>query len=180
MSSRADIEDYLHGAMSAEDAGGFEDALFASADTSVAREVQSVLWLSDAIRVLRDHEASVSMTCVRADLDAFRARGGRMEAWTLEDGGRVRQPIAPDTQLVVGRLPLPLADVRRVDLEIADPDGPGRFPRVNDVEVDRAEDCVWVPCAARVALASQVTVFRLFAHHTDGRVTTHQYTAELG
>ncbi len=180
MSRRADIEDYLHGALDADAATSFEDALFASADASIAREVREVLDFADAIKGLRAREASIGMTCMKADIEAFRARGGRVDEWVIDEGATLRRGVPPDATLCVGRLPLVLEDVRRVDLEIADSGEPGRFPRVNDVEVDRAEGCVFVPCAPSVALASQVTVFRLIAHRTDGRITTHEYTAEIG
>lgn len=180
MSRRADIEDYVHGALDGDAAASFEDALFASADAQVAREVREVLDFADAIKSVRAREASIGMTCLKADLDAFRARGGRIDEWAIDDGATLRRGVSPDTMLMVGRLPLVLDDVRRVDLEIAEARGPSRFPRVNDVDVDRAEGCVWVPCAPHVALSSEITTFRLFAHHTDGRVTTHEYTAEIG
>lgn len=176
MTSPTDIEEYVYGAMDAAEAERFEDALFAKPQPSVARAAREVLDLADAIRGLETREVSISMTCTLEALDAFEARGHRIQRQLLRDGDALEMRVDATSDLVVAVLALDLEGVHRVDLDLIDPDGTSRGVHAVDVDVDRVAKCVIVPCDPSVALASAATLFRLHAHRADGRRTTHDYT----
>ncbi|MDQ3036895.1 MAG: hypothetical protein M3Y87_31165 [Myxococcota bacterium] len=171
------IEAYLLGGMGDADAARFEDALFD--DRESAAPVRALLALIDAARRLHAIETTLGMTTSAAALEALEARGKRVQRHTMRDGDRADAAIGDGVDLLVARLELDLARVRRVDLELLDPDGTSRGLRSDDVDVDHDAGCVWVPCAPRVALASRSTLFRLHAHREDGAVTTHDYVGSV-
>jgi hypothetical protein len=167
------IERYLVGDVTDDDAAHIEDALFSDPDSSAT--VRELLTLIDAARRLHASETTLDMTTSAAALRDLEARGKRVQRHAIRDGERADAALSGAVDLVVARLELDLTAVRRVDLELLDPDGASRGLRTDDVEVDREVGCVWVPCAPRVALASRVTLFRLHAHREDGAVTIHDY-----
>lgn len=177
MTSPEQIEGYLFGDMGDADAARLEDALFD--DPAAAAPVRELLALIDTARRLHASETTLGMTTSAPALDALEARGKRVQRHAMRDGDRADAAVGDGVDLLVARLELDLERVRRVDLELLDPDGTSRGLRADDVDVDRDTGCVWVPCAPRVALASRITLFRLHAHREDGAVTTHDYVGAV-
>lgn len=182
MTTHEEIADYLLGAMADEDADRFEDALFGGAlghDDDASQQVSEVLQLLDLARSVHAVETTLGLTTTADAVAALESRGKKVQRYEVREGETVRAPVDPDAALVLSRLALKLEDVARVDLEILDVDGTTRGASAEDVEVDRNADCVWVPCDPRVAIAAQRTLFRLRAHHQDGRVTQHDYVGSV-
>lgn len=110
-------------------------------------------------------------------VERLRAQGLRLREYRVPRDGSVLCTVAPEDDLVIGRLQAPLADVARVDLvsRIAgQPDEHGE-----DVPFDRARGEVLIaPDLVRLrAMPSHVQRIELFAVNADG-VTTRlgEYT----
>lgn len=175
MTAEERIEAYLFDASWDDaEAARLEDELFADAAAS-APIVRDLIELADGARRLRGAETTLGATTSARALAAFEAEGKRVLRVEVPEGVTVRARLDAGVDLVVARLPLALEGVRRVDLELLDPDGASRGVRALDVDVDRERGCVWVPCAPAVAVASRATLFRLHAHRDGGAVTVHDY-----
>jgi hypothetical protein len=173
VSSSERLEDYLFGSMDEGEAARFEEAMFD--DPEAPAQVASLLALLDTARSLHAAETTLGMTTSAAAIAAFEARGGRTQRYEAREGAPVRAPVDAGADLLIGRLELDLRGVERVDLELLDVDGTSRGAHAMDVEVDREQGCVWVPCAPEVAIASEATLFRVHAHRDDGSITRHDF-----
>ena len=107
--------------------------------------------------------------------EQLRARGMRLREYRVPRNGSVNCTIAPEDQLLLSRLQVPLGGVDRIDLLVVTP--AGQF-RLEDVPFDAASgEVVLAPSLERVrAMPAQREVMRLIAIEAGGERLLGEYT----
>jgi len=109
-------------------------------------------------------------------LQAATASGLRVREYQLPPGGRVECTIAPDDDLLVGRMAGDFHDVERLDLTVEIDGHPG--PRLEDIPIaPNAAELIWLQSTpASRALGHTVLHLRLLAVEGDHERLVGDYT----
>lgn len=97
-------------------------------------------------------------------------RGVRIREYRLPHNGSVECTIAPDDDVLVSRLQVPLEGVQRLDMAMELSVGQGAPQRVEDIPFDaRAGEVLFLPSVAQVRrLPAHTVVLTLLAHEEGG------------
>jgi hypothetical protein len=88
----------------------------------------------------------VAMILSASFLARLQQRGMRIREYRLAHNGSVNCSVAPDDELVVARIDVPLTDVRQLDAVATQSFGPGITHRLHDIPFDaRAGQVLYVP-----------------------------------
>jgi hypothetical protein len=157
----ARLDDYVRGrdADGGATVDGYEEDLFARALAGDADELRFRDDLGSMVRALAGRGA-LDMWLTARDAAEVRASGVPATYYDLADVENPPPEIAPDAELVLARIPLPLAGVRAVDVDVLAPDG-RLLKRMPDVAFDPADGAVFACCdvgLARIASASRCLI----------------------
>jgi hypothetical protein len=123
-------------------------------------QLDSIVALADGIRkALRAGE--VGMTASDAFIHKLAERGVRLREYRLPVNGSVNCTVAPDDELLVSRLAVPLAGVQRLDGIGEASVMPGVLHRIDDIPFDPASgEVIFLPRLSQLRSAPEHT-FRL-------------------
>lgn len=146
------LDDYVRGHGEGLDDERYEDDLFARAVAGEAPELR----LRDALRgTFREMEArgTISPWITSADIARLRASGLRLQLAEVDPANPVALVLDDEAELLVTRVPLDLAGVRRLDVEITTPDG-RLLKKMPDLSFDPRDGAVFACCEMELARAT--------------------------
>jgi hypothetical protein len=164
----ARLDDYVRGRVG-EDDDAYEEALFARALADDAPELAFRARVGASLRTL-DARGTLDVWLTARDVERVRASGLRTFFHEIDPAHPVAPQLPADAELVITRVPIDLAGVRALDVEVLSPDG-RLLKRMPDVAFDPADGAIFACCEAelaRTAAASQ-TITRLWATDDGGR-----------
>lgn len=133
-------------------------------------QLDGIVALADGIReAFRAGE--VGMIASDAFIRKLAERGVRQREYRLPVNGSVNCTVAPDDELLVSRLSVPLAGVRRLDAIGEASEMPGVLHRIEDIPFDPASgEVIYLPRLSRVRPLQEHT-FRLVLQAVDAAGT---------
>ena len=157
----ARLDDYVRGHDVGDDTDvdSYEEDLFARALAGNADELRFRADLGSTLRAVAAGGA-LDMWLTARDAERVRASGVRATYYDLADVDHPPPDIAPDAELVLARIPLDLAGIRSVDVDVLAPDG-RVVKRMPDVAFDAADGAIFACCdvgLARIASASRCLI----------------------
>jgi hypothetical protein len=166
----ARLDDYVRGrdVDGAADVEAYEEDLFARALEGDADELRFRDDLASMVRQLVPR-GTLDLWLTAQEAARVRASGSRAVYYDLGDVTTPPPEISPEAELVVVRIPLNLAGVRALEIEVLASDG-RILKRMPDVAFDPADGAVFACCDANLARVAE----------TSGRVTRFWGTAGEG
>lgn len=162
------LDDYLSGAMADDDAGAYEDELFARAAAGAAPELTFVEGLRAAVRDAVKR-GTYDLYLTAAGVERVLAGGARVQRLDLANTPEHQRPVLErDAELVITRLPIDLAGVSALDVEIY---GGDRLSKVmRDVSFDPADGAIYLCCDGELArrTAGFLATTRFYARESGG------------
>jgi hypothetical protein len=146
------LDDYVRGRENGASVAEYETELFERALAGSAPEVAFHAGLASTLRLM-NARGSLDLWICERDIERVRASGlkAMVWEWTLEHP--LPPEIPPGTDLVITRIPLPLAGVRTIDAEIYSADG-RLLKRMPDVLFEPADGAIFACCEAELARAA--------------------------
>lgn len=157
------LDDYVRG-KDDTGVGEYEEQLFSRSLAGSAPEVAFFSSLASTLRRM-DARGTLDLWLCERDLERVRASGLKAVVWEWHPERPFPPEIPPGTDLVITRIPLPLAGVRSIDADIHATDG-RLLKRMPDVLFDPADGAVYACCEAelaRTATSAPRTVTKLWA-----------------
>lgn len=136
-------------------------------------------WLVDLARACRAvmHRGAVSVVLDHDFVRGLGAQGMQVREYRVARNGSVNCTVAPEDDLVVGRLQAPLQDVARLDLVYLDETGqPASRHRDIPFAADTGEVLLATRLASLRALPKSTVRLHLVAVGPDGEHTLGEYT----
>jgi hypothetical protein len=165
----AELDDYVRGKDSDAQAEAYEDKLFARALAGEAPELTFRAQLARTFNTM-DARGTLDLWLTSQDLARLLASGLRVMQFELDLAHPAVPDLSIDFDLLVTKIPLDLAGVRRLDAEVLSSDGV-LLKTMPDITFDPRDQAVYACCEAELArtAASVGSITRVWATDDHGR-----------
>jgi hypothetical protein len=163
------LDDYVRGAVDDAQAHEYEEDFFARSLAGEAPDLAFHVGLAATLREM-DARGTLELWVTARDVERIRASGLRVVLFELDMENPAMPEIPPGTDLLIGRVPLDLAGVRSLEVEVVSSDG-RVLKRMPDVLFDPADGAVFACCDADLAriAANADRTSRFWAVEDSGR-----------
>lgn len=173
--SLATLLDYWLHDSDAATTDAVDEHLFAC--EACGRRLDDLVALSDGVRAAF-RAGTVAVVASGAFVQRLTAQGGKVRTYRLPHNGSVNCTVAPEDELLVSHLEVPLQGVARVDAQLQLSLEPGVLHRLHDIPFDpQAGAVVFLPKLAQIRpLPAHTLEVTLVAVAPDGQRPLGHYT----
>jgi len=170
------LDDYLRGAHSDEQAHAYEEDLFARALAAEAPELGFRAALQGTLREMAAR-GTISPWLTAHELDRVLASGLRVRQFELDLARPAMPDLSGEFDLLVTKVPIDLSGVHRLDAEVLTLEGV-LLKTMPDIAFDPADRAVYACCEAELArtAGSVRTITRVWAVDDQGRRLVSEIT----
>lgn len=160
----ARLDDYVRGKLDDDAADAFEGDLFARA---LAGEAPELAFREQLRRRFREMDArgTLSIWLDERGVERLMASGMRVKRFDFDPAHPTMPDFSTEFDILLTRVPIPLAGVRRLDAEIMSASGEV-LKVMRDIDFDASENAVYACCERELAYhaAQAKTTTRVWAH----------------